>query len=260
MSTEEGQRRIDRNRVYTRSHIELLERQRWQLVAGIREIYKRLQQADALPTAASNNHSETLDIHSVLRSLGVVHEDCDEDMDYDETSDDIGDMHRDQVDGESMSGSMDSAHASISERGLSPASSASYGIFGDASMQATDSTLMPEFLGVVSPKASNRSLNLVQSPPLQALPSPWKFSLNKEELATVVMPTSVWRAKAAEYAASAGRPFRVELPPCAMRRSCSSQDTLSPLEPPSYFWPALMVADAYGTIPLPNSGWPHIAC
>ncbi|OQN95285.1 hypothetical protein B0A48_18648 [Cryoendolithus antarcticus] len=164
-----SQRRIDRNRVYTRSHIELLERQHWQLVAGIREMYKRLQQADALPVTASNDSSKTLDIHSVLHSLGVVHEDCDENMDYEETSDGIVDMHRDEVDRYSLSGSMDSGCALESERELSLVSNASYGVFGDASMQATDSTLVPEFLGVVSPKASNRSSNLVQSSVLQAL-------------------------------------------------------------------------------------------
>ncbi|KAK6439387.1 Fluconazole resistance protein 1 [Oleoguttula sp. CCFEE 5521] len=245
-----SRRRIDRNRVYTRSYVELMERQRSHLVTGVHEMYKRLQQADALPASVATATGEESDVHSILNLLGVVTEDFDTDPDCDHTSDPCIDTHQDQVDGKSTSGSIDSGHASGSEYAMSPVSDATSAISTQFTVKATDSTFSSEKLCDVAPAYGHRGPSLVQIPALQALQTPWKTSFDENFLGSLVMPTSVSRAKAAECALITEQTSSDQFQSHSTNTWCSSHDMTSPSARPSYCWPSTHIIKENLSMPV----------
>nr|OQO22961.1 hypothetical protein B0A51_08021 [Rachicladosporium sp. CCFEE 5018] len=227
-----SRRRIDRNRVYTRSYVELLERQRSHLVTGIHEMYKRLQQADALATGDASGMSDEPDIHSILDLLGVVNEDFDADLNCEETGGHGIDTHQHQVDRNSKADSMESGHASDSECGLSPTSDDTYPILEATRPETTESLFSSESMYDVAPAYIRRGPNLVESPLLPAPHHPWAHDFNEDRPGPLVMPASVWRAKAVEYALSSGHSSGDQSLSHATNKSGSS------LERPRSRWPS----------------------
>ncbi|KAK6443335.1 Gypsy retrotransposon integrase-like protein 1 [Oleoguttula sp. CCFEE 5521] len=247
-----SRRRIDRNRVYTRSYVELLERQRSHLVTGIHEMYKRLQQVDALPTSAAGGISDEPDIHSILDLLGVVNEDFDAGLNCEETSDHVIDMHQHQADRISKVDSMDSDHASDSECALSPASENTYSTSEATRTEATESLFSSGPAYDVAPAYNYRGPNLVQSPLLPASQLPWKHNFDEGRPDTLVMPASVWRAKAVEYALNSGHSSGDRSLSHATNTSCSS------LERPRYCWPSAHIDKDKHSLSLANGVRPGL--
>lgn len=69
-----GERKKSQDKVYPKGYVEMLEQQQTQLVAGLRELYTRLQQGQSWPGAplreASSGHPLT---HDILERLDLLH-------------------------------------------------------------------------------------------------------------------------------------------------------------------------------------------
>ncbi|OQO12221.1 hypothetical protein B0A48_02862 [Cryoendolithus antarcticus] len=195
-------------------------------------MYKRLQQVDALPTSAADGISDESDIHSILDLLGVVNEDFDPEVNCEETGDHGIDTRQHQANRSSKADSMDSGHASVSECGLSPASDNTYPTSEATRAEATESLFSSASVYDVAPLYSHLAPNLVQSPLLPASHPPWAHNFNEDRPGTLVMPASVWRAKAVEYALDSGH--------SSGDRSLSHATNTSggSLERPRYCWPS----------------------
>jgi len=68
-----GERKKSHDKVYPKGYVEMLEQQQSQLVAGIREMYRRLQNGDDWPGAPLQDYEGYPLTHDILERLDVLH-------------------------------------------------------------------------------------------------------------------------------------------------------------------------------------------
>ncbi|KAF2731083.1 hypothetical protein EJ04DRAFT_536867 [Polyplosphaeria fusca] len=90
-----GERKKSQDKVYPKGYVEMLEQQQSQLVAGLRELYSRLQNGQSWPgrplREAQNGHPLT---HDILERLDLLHSTSDSGTNYDGFEDDCSRMQQ----------------------------------------------------------------------------------------------------------------------------------------------------------------------
>lgn len=90
-----GERKKSQDKVYPKGYVEMLEQQQSQLVAGLREMYSRLQSGQGWPGAplrdAQNGHPLT---HDILERLDLLHPSGDHGSNYEGFEEDCGKMQQ----------------------------------------------------------------------------------------------------------------------------------------------------------------------
>ncbi|KAL5391526.1 hypothetical protein PMIN03_008461 [Paraphaeosphaeria minitans] len=90
-----GERKKSQDKVYPKGYVEMLEQQQSQLVAGLRELYTRLQQGQAWPGAplreAQGGHPLT---HDILERLDLLHSSNDGGRNYEGFEEDCNRMQQ----------------------------------------------------------------------------------------------------------------------------------------------------------------------
>ncbi|KAF2018314.1 C6 transcription factor-like protein [Aaosphaeria arxii CBS 175.79] len=90
-----GERKKSQDKVYPKGYVEMLEQQQSQLVAGLRELYSRLQTGQGWPGAplrdAQSGHPLT---HDILERLDLLHPTSDSNSNYEGFEEDCSRMQR----------------------------------------------------------------------------------------------------------------------------------------------------------------------
>lgn len=199
-------------------------------------MYKRLQQANALPAAPPSKSGVTLDIHSMLRSLGVVH-----DQDGDEMDDDAcEDLHGESSDSLSSRAKREASPLTGSGRGLSPASDRSHAASGNVTLSLEEHTLLSELVHDYSQTNFDSRSGILGSARAQGVTSPWKTEIS-ESTAPAVMSSSTHAANPP----TEPRCLRQSRLLSSTTTSSSELDITLPFEPTEIFWGTPMLPDNY---------------
>lgn len=90
-----GERKKSQDKVYPKGYVEMLEQQQTQLVAGLRELYSRLQKGESWPgqplRETSGGHPLT---HDILERLDLLHPSSESSSNYDGFEDDCNRMQQ----------------------------------------------------------------------------------------------------------------------------------------------------------------------
>lgn len=90
-----GERKKSQDKVYPKGYVEMLEQQQTQLVAGLRELYSRLQKGESWPgqplREASGGHPLT---HDILERLDLLHPTSDSSSNYEGFEEDCSRMQQ----------------------------------------------------------------------------------------------------------------------------------------------------------------------
>lgn len=90
-----GERKKSQDKVYPKGYVEMLEQQQTQLVAGLRQLYSRLQKGESWPgqplREASGGHPLT---HDILERLDLLHPSSDSSSNYDGFEEDCNRMQQ----------------------------------------------------------------------------------------------------------------------------------------------------------------------
>ncbi|KAF1839612.1 hypothetical protein BDW02DRAFT_2795 [Decorospora gaudefroyi] len=90
-----GERKKSQDKVYPKGYVEMLEQQQTQLVAGLRELYSRLQRGESWPgqplQEATGGHPLT---HDILERLDLLHSPGDNSSNYEGFEDDCDRMQQ----------------------------------------------------------------------------------------------------------------------------------------------------------------------
>lgn len=94
-----GERKKSQDKVYPKGYVEMLEQQQTQLVAGLRELYSRLQRGESWPgqplREASGGHPLT---HDILERLDLLHPSSDQISNYQGFEEDCNRMQQKLLD------------------------------------------------------------------------------------------------------------------------------------------------------------------
>lgn len=90
-----GERKKSQDKVYPKGYVEMLEQQQTQLVAGLRELYSRLQKGEGWPgqplRESSGGHPLT---HDILERLDLLHSSSDNSVNYEGFEEDCSRMQQ----------------------------------------------------------------------------------------------------------------------------------------------------------------------
>lgn len=90
-----GERKKSQDKVYPKGYVEMLEQQQTQLVAGLRELYSRLQKGEGWPgqplRESSGGHPLT---HDILERLDLLHSSSDNSINYEGFEEDCNRMQQ----------------------------------------------------------------------------------------------------------------------------------------------------------------------
>ncbi|CAI6339066.1 unnamed protein product [Periconia digitata] len=123
-----GERKKSQDKVYPKGYVEMLEQQQSQLVAGLRELYRRLQTGDSWPGAPLREaHGGSPLTHDILERLDLLHSSGDGSGNHENFEEDCGRMQQKLVDGGAPYTRRRSSVSSDSDHGHTPASSSTSG-------------------------------------------------------------------------------------------------------------------------------------
>jgi len=123
-----GERKKSQDKVYPKGYVEMLEQQQSQLVAGLRELYKRLQTGEGWPGAPLREAQGGSPLtHDILERLDPLHSSSDGSGNYESFEEDCNRMQQKLVDGGAPYTHRRSSVSSESDHAHTPSSSSNGG-------------------------------------------------------------------------------------------------------------------------------------